>query len=301
MYAYFGHHKCATRWIRGILGRIAAENGWQSKEVNMAELDTQNALPALADNIRNKKDFLLISQASVYKAVPELPGLKGLHVFRDPRDILVSGYYSHLKVHRTNNWPSLREFRNKLQSISKEAGLIEEIKFSRFTYVPLQEWQTNNPNIYELKMEELTARPYYYFRQVFEFWGVFQETTNGSLANTEKDINGEAVAQTPQRVTAYWNRALNRAVRRNKLTLANQLKLPYRKVTAGQLKRVLEMHRFEKLAKGRKKGQEDTSSHYRKGKAGDWQNHFTPPVKEAFKQAYGDLLIKFGYENDHNW
>jgi hypothetical protein len=36
-------------------------------------------------------------------------------------------------------------------------------------------------------------------------------------------------------------------------------------------------------------------SHYRKGQAGDWQNHFDDDIYEAFAQATGDLVQRLGY------
>ena len=59
--------------------------------------------------------------------------------------------------------------------------------------------------------------------------------------------------------------------------------------------------RFEKYAKGRSKGQEDTGSHYRRGVGGDWVNHFEPEHVARFKERHGDLLLKLGYESDPDW
>jgi len=59
--------------------------------------------------------------------------------------------------------------------------------------------------------------------------------------------------------------------------------------------------RFESLSQGRKRGEEDVSSHVRKGIAGDWRNYFTPKVKKFFKQRYGDLLVRSGYEKNDQW
>jgi lipopolysaccharide transport system ATP-binding protein len=58
---------------------------------------------------------------------------------------------------------------------------------------------------------------------------------------------------------------------------------------------------FLKLSGGREAGQEDVTSHYRKGMAGDWKLHFTPAIKSRFKQHYNDLLIRAGYESDDAW
>jgi hypothetical protein len=58
---------------------------------------------------------------------------------------------------------------------------------------------------------------------------------------------------------------------------------------------------FEKLSKGRERGQEDTSSFYRKGVAGDWNNFFTERDKQIYKEEAGELLIRLGYERDLDW
>ncbi len=58
---------------------------------------------------------------------------------------------------------------------------------------------------------------------------------------------------------------------------------------------------FEKLSRGRKPGQEDATSFFRKGVAGDWQNVFTERHKEIFKKEAGALLVELGYEKDGDW
>jgi hypothetical protein len=58
---------------------------------------------------------------------------------------------------------------------------------------------------------------------------------------------------------------------------------------------------FEKLTRGRKRGQEDPSSFFRKGIAGDWKGVFTEEDKETFKQEAGELLVTLGYEKDYDW
>jgi hypothetical protein len=46
----------------------------------------------------------------------------------------------------------------------------------------------------------------------------------------------------------------------------------------------------------RKRGQEDSSSRYRKGVAGDWRNVFTEEDQRTFMEVAGTLLVKLGYE-----
>jgi hypothetical protein len=58
---------------------------------------------------------------------------------------------------------------------------------------------------------------------------------------------------------------------------------------------------FERLSRGRQRGEEDLSSFFRKGVAGEWRSVFTERDKEIFKEAAGDLLIELGYEKDIDW
>jgi hypothetical protein len=67
------------------------------------------------------------------------------------------------------------------------------------------------------------------------------------------------------------------------------------------VKRCIELSSFERWSEGRERGEEDTSSFYRKGVAGDWREVFTERDKEAFKEVAGDVLIELGYERDNNW
>jgi hypothetical protein len=63
----------------------------------------------------------------------------------------------------------------------------------------------------------------------------------------------------------------------------------------------VEVASFEQLSGGRAQGEEDSSSFYRKGVAGDWKNHFTEEDRRIFKEEAGELLIQLGYEKDLDW
>ena len=43
------------------------------------------------------------------------------------------------------------------------------------------------------------------------------------------------------------------------------------------------------------------SSTFRKGKVGDWRDHFNNEHKRLFKEVTDDLLIRLGYENNNDW
>ena len=43
------------------------------------------------------------------------------------------------------------------------------------------------------------------------------------------------------------------------------------------------------------------SGTFRKGKPGNWREHFTQANKTHFKELTGDLLIRLGYEENNLW
>jgi hypothetical protein len=64
---------------------------------------------------------------------------------------------------------------------------------------------------------------------------------------------------------------------------------------------IVKAHSFENLSGGRGRGEESENSFFRRGKSGDWKNHFTPELMEKHKELIGDFLIEFDYEQDYNW
>ena len=66
-------------------------------------------------------------------------------------------------------------------------------------------------------------------------------------------------------------------------------------VDAGHLERAVARRNFAALS-GRPRGADGPPSHYRRGVAGDWKNHFTEKVSMEFSRRYDDLIWRCGYE-----
>ena len=71
---------------------------------------------------------------------------------------------------------------------------------------------------------------------------------------------------------------------------------------------IVERNRFERLSmgkriweNGRKPGQENNNSHFRKGITGDWKNYMKPEHIARFKEVAGQQLVELGYEKDNDW
>ncbi len=129
-------------------------------------------------------------------------------------------------------------------------------------------------------MEDLTVNPYAVFLRIFEFLELLDIETSFAMT---------------KRAALFAHLALNR------LSLRSRVIAPLRrtsKIAPELLLGRVYGNRFEKLAGGRKKGSEDPNSHYRKGKAGDWVNHFTPDHLSYFERNYGGILERMGYASD---
>lgn len=178
--AYFGHHKCATVWIHSILTEVCRDLSLKLEYVhshNQFNGDLESFVK------ENDLDFITYANANM-DYVAKLKNFKGFHVIRDPRDIAVSSYFSHLHSHPTDGWRLLAEHREKLQKASKQEGLFLDINFiNDGVYKVLERWNYHLPHILEIKMEELTREPSKKFVEIFGFLGIIAKGFTVSSRN----------------------------------------------------------------------------------------------------------------------
>ncbi len=172
--AYFGHHKCATVWIHAILKEVCKELSIKIEYVHSPKQFNHDLKKFIEEN---SIDFLTYTNADI-DFVSKLEDFKGFHVTRDPRDIAVSSYFSHLHSHPTDNWAALVEHRKKLQDLQKTEGLFLDIEFITPGFKHLENWTYTLPNVMEVKMEELTQDPYNKFVEIFDFIGFIDKKSS---------------------------------------------------------------------------------------------------------------------------
>jgi hypothetical protein len=269
-FAFFGHHKCASTSISHLCFDLANDIGFQTIYKKTA------FHPEVFKLMNAGKHNFLISLNSKYEGVDQMNCLRGFHVIRDPRDICVSGYFSHRYSHSEDGFDRLKPHRKALKKLSLEEGLLKEFEFSKFWIDHIESWNYHDERILELKIEEIMLNPYDSWLKIFSW-----------LSVTEADDSFLFP------VKAFANRALNRmGLSEHKL----QQSIPKKRAEA-----LIEKYSFKNLAKGRKQGNEDQKSHYRKGTPGDWKNYFNDEHKSRFKELYGSLIVELGYEKDHEW
>lgn len=79
--------------------------------------------------------------------------------------------------------------------------------------------------------------------------------------------------------------------------MAGILKFLGAETSDATLRTIIDANSFEKLSGGRKEGQEDLQSFYRKGIIGDWKNAFDAKSLEVFNQYAGESLAAMGFSD----
>jgi len=240
----FGRHRCASTWLAEILIDVSRDLGLQFGYVHNEESFGGD----IGRHVQEKGIGLLVFANAQRSYLTTLPPYRGFHVIRDPRDQLVSAYFSHRDSHVLQPW--LEEQRAALRAVDHDAGLHLEMDFFIMEFIlgQLRDWDFNNPRILELRFEEVTLQPERALRGAFEFVGLFE-----------------------------------------------------RGLSTERFQSIVQQHAFEAKSGGRIRGQIDEKSHYRRGVAGDWRNHFTAEHVEHFKRKYNDLLLGLGYETKEDW
>jgi len=160
MLAFFGHHKCTVTSTSGIVDGICHMlDIIHSRTFHTPALFNYN-LEAYCKS--HKIDFLSYINAD-YQYIKPLSFHKAFHIIRDPRDIVVSAYFSHKNSHNPTGWVELINQRQKLNNVSINEGLLLTIDFLENLSVNgvkvplfncLKNWDYTNPDILEIKFED---------------------------------------------------------------------------------------------------------------------------------------------------
>lgn len=255
---FFGHHKCASTWMTGIFYDFQKYSGLK---INYG--------------IDNSNDINILNNANTSN-LNEYKNFKAIHLIRDPRDIVISGYYSHLKTHESSGWDRLIEHRKVLKRSTFKEGLIHEIDWLEPYFHDIENWDFSNKNVLELKFEEITKEiDLIKILKHLDFY-------DNSYLNLIK----------------YPFKMIINKLHNKKILYFNFKNI---KLTKRVAKKITQRNTFKAVSGGRNKGIENLNSHYRKGISGEWKEVFDDELKEIFKKKYPNILLKTGYEKDNNW
>lgn len=123
---------------------------------------------------------------------------------RDPRDLVVSGYFYHrrdperwtgVESPSDGDWGAVnghvpdavgqRSYAAYLNAVSVEDGLIAEIDFRTFHFQSMRSWPDDDPHIRVYRYEDVLGRESTVFRDMFDFYGL--SLLHRQLASTLAD------------------------------------------------------------------------------------------------------------------
>jgi hypothetical protein len=244
-------HKTGSQWIRKILADPEVYRVTGLRPFAYAPRLPSDGKNRGYDQLRFESAFprgTIVSPLYIdhpgFAAIPKPEPWRAFFIARDPRDVVVSWYFSTTHSHPTASNQSLQRTRVRLTGMSEEEGLV-------FTISSLRD---------------------YGLFDALEGWVRAAAASDEVLLVRYEDLIGETADEQWRRLLDHCDVHLGDAERRA----------------------LLDRYSFERLS-GRRPGEEDPGSKLRKGVAGDWRNHFTPGVVEAFGEATGDLVRRIGY------
>lgn len=156
------HHKGMTTYFKAVLRLLAFGLNVRFEDVSKKTPDGDTRI------------FLSIHSRTGWKDV--IP-YRGVHIMRDPRDMIVSSYHYHLWTNEL--WAHVPDeggmsYQEKLRAADKTEGLFMTIRhFIFFSREILENWDLDDPDILEVSYDALMGpdREKYY-NEIFSFMGL---------------------------------------------------------------------------------------------------------------------------------
>lgn len=173
------YHKVGTVWFGRVLRAVAAQFGMRhgtgANYDRIVEFETK----------ANSDVFLDFGSHVNLTMLPRR--WKASHMIRDPRDLVVSGYFYHRWTNE--NWANLPRaeyrgmtYRQFLNSVPKQEGLLEEIRRNSFWIPHMAGWRFSGPDVFEIRYEDIVQDEEPVLRGMFRHFEFNDRSTERAIA-----------------------------------------------------------------------------------------------------------------------
>lgn len=176
------YHKVGTVWFGRILREVAAHFG--------RSFGSGHDFASITEFENNQSSDVFLDLGS-HINLSLLGDYRGSHLIRDPRDMVVSGYFYHLWT--AEEWANLpraefrgRSYKEYLNSLEFDEGLAAEIHRVNFWVPHMANWDYKNPRFYEIRYEDLILDEQRHFEEMFRHYGFTDEAVAASCRIAEK-------------------------------------------------------------------------------------------------------------------
>ncbi len=256
-----GFHKCLTVYFKRVFLGVASLHRLEWRKITRKDLN-QAALSELRESCKARAMVFHADDVTDRGRQKYFPGIKGSHVIRDPRDLVISSaFYHHIcgeewcqlaverilppgTIEKLVRDFSMKEpgegdsYQSYLRKHNMEESFIIEMLRMTKVFKALKNWDYQNPDFIELRYEEIIGNEKETFARIFRHY------------------------------------EFPRSWIRTGTNFADLFSL------------------------GQKEG---NIKHVRSGKIAQWKEVFTPRMKDLFKEYQGDLLIHLDYETGFDW
>ena len=166
---HWSHHKAGTVWFIKVLGGVS-----DHFSMRIALFDKEE------DRWERLRDLDVVVFLQTRRNDPKAIGhlaFRGTHIVRDPRDMLVSAYFYHLRtdeawVHKPREKWKGQSYQGLLKSLSRTDGLFTELeRMNRLTFKDMRTWDYTISEILELRYEDVLADEHRMMERIFRHYG----------------------------------------------------------------------------------------------------------------------------------
>ncbi|MEM7563902.1 MAG: sulfotransferase domain-containing protein [Pseudomonadota bacterium] len=204
----FCYHKCGSKLFTNIFEQIA-------------EIQRKSFKKLLGFQNYHLNEYDIVNFAHSQINVDALPQpFRGVHVVRDPRDVIVSGYFHHLRTnerwctnqnHKTSNFVDFPQvphsqkhksevwkqqylrslngmsYQENLRDLDQEEGIQFELdRYGRWTTEDMENWSYDHPSVLEIKFEDVMSDYGDTFSKIFAHCGFNKSEIVNALDVAEK-------------------------------------------------------------------------------------------------------------------
>ena len=127
-----------------------------------------------------------------YLAMPKTRPRRVVYMLRDPRDLIVSGYYSAVKTHRKLNDPELEIYRDKLRAMTFDDALCDLIEAAAPRLHEAASWaDADDPDVATFRLEEVSDDPRVQVDRMLRHCGV--DLSPAELETVLMDVSRDAL------------------------------------------------------------------------------------------------------------
>ena len=108
-----------------------------------------------------------------YLQIPATRPRRTIYMFRDPRDLVVSGYHSAVKTHRKVHLREVEEVRDRIRAMSFDDGLLYLIEDGAPRLREIETWvDVEDPDVAKFRLEDVSAEPRVVVARILRHCGI---------------------------------------------------------------------------------------------------------------------------------